>query len=163
MQEPPVKPPSKRLFINTAVDVSRRMAGIKQKHTAPEVLVRSFLHGAGLRYRLHGSHLPGKPDIVLKKYKTVIFVQGCFWHWHGPACLCQRKTSPRVNTEFWLAKFAYNKDRDYRNQLALRNEGWRVLVVWECELKRASRGATLVRLTADILQQEMAWEYLQAA
>jgi DNA mismatch endonuclease (patch repair protein) len=163
MDKTPVKPPNKHLLIRSTSAYSRRMAGRKSKNTAPELLVRSFLHAAGFRYRLYSSHLPGRPDIVLPKYKAVVFVQGCFWHWHGTDCLCKRRESPRINTDFWRAKFAYNQDRDQRNQQILREAGWRVLVVWECELKPASRGATLAKLTADLLRQEMEWEYLLSA
>jgi DNA mismatch endonuclease (patch repair protein) len=122
------------------------MARVRREDTAPELVVRQFLYAAGFRYRLHDARLPGKPDIVLPKYRAVIFVQGCFWHAHGVGCLRGGK-QPKANAEFWQAKFTYNQERDQRNQAM----GWRVLVVWECELKKSERGATLHRLTSEVL------------
>lgn len=134
------------------------MARIKGKDTAPELLVRRYLHAAGFRYRLHNAGLPGTPDVVLPKYRTVVFVQGCFWHGHErTACLRKSREAPKANAEFWQAKFAYNQDRDRRIQQQLRELGWRVLVVWECELKKSERGATLCRLTKDLLTSEGCW------
>ena len=131
--------------------VARRMAKVKSKHTAPELVVRQYLHAAGFRYRLHDKTLPGKPDVVLPKYRAVVFVQGCFWHGHGAGCLRQSRQAPKDNADFWQAKFAYNQERDQRNQAELRAAGWRVFVVWECELRKSERGATLHRLTREIL------------
>jgi DNA mismatch endonuclease (patch repair protein) len=127
------------------------MARVKGKDTVPELLVRRYLHAAGFRYRLHEKSLPGTPDVVLPKYRTVIFVQGCFWHGHGVACLRKSRNAPKANAAFWQAKFAYNQDRDRRIQQQLRELGWQVLVVWECELKKCERGATLHRLTNEVL------------
>lgn len=126
------------------------MATIRSKDTKPEMLVRRYLHGMGLRYRLHDATLPGKPDLVLPGRRVVIFVQGCFWHWHGAACGI-RPGKPRTNPEHWEAKLGANVARDARHQQALREAGWRVLVVWECELRKGERGATLHRLTNEIL------------
>lgn len=109
------------------------MGRIKGRDTAPEVQVRSILHRAGYRFRLHRKDLPGKPDIVLPRHKTAIFVHGCFWHRHKG---CSNCSTPKSNVEFWEAKFSGNVERDRRNVKKLQNSGWRVVVVWECELSR---------------------------
>ena len=141
----------------SAAGRSKLMSSVRTKDTAPEMLVRRYLHGQGFRYRLQDKQLPGKPDIVLTKHKAVIFIHGCFWHKHGPGC-GKRARVPQSNTEFWEAKLATNVQRDQFVQAALKDAGWRVLVVWECELKRAHRGATLTRLTSDILGCDEFWE-----
>jgi DNA mismatch endonuclease (patch repair protein) len=110
---------------------SRMMAGIRGKNTRPEVKVRSFLHSKGFRYRLHDRGLPGSPDIVLPKYKTAIFVHGCFWHRHTS---CPKATNPANNAEKWQAKFTENLARDKRNIPELIGMGWYVIVIWECGL-----------------------------
>jgi DNA mismatch endonuclease (patch repair protein) len=107
------------------------MSGIRSKDTKPELSVRKALYQAGLRFRLHRTDLPGSPDIVLPKHKTVIFVHGCFWHGHG----CHYCKTPKTRTEFWLDKLAGNAKRDRKNEDALRNSGWRVFVVWECDIR----------------------------
>ena len=132
------------------------MSTIRSKDTKPEMLVRRYLHASGLRYRLHDAMLPGKPDIVLPGHRVIIFVQGCFWHWHGEACDI-RLGKPRTNSERWEAKLRGNVARDECHQKALREAGWRVLVVWECELKKAVRGATLHRLLSNIVSTEEPW------
>jgi DNA mismatch endonuclease, patch repair protein len=132
------------------------MSRIRSKDTRPELLVRRYLHASGLRYRLHDAKLPGKPDIVLPGRRVVIFVQGCFWHWHGAACSI-RIGKPRTNPERWAAKLQGNVNRDERHQKALREAGWQVLTVWECELKGAVRGATLHRLIREIAATEEPW------
>jgi DNA mismatch endonuclease (patch repair protein) len=109
------------------------MSAIRNKDTKLEMVVRKFLHRHGFRYRLHEKRLPGKPDLVLKKYKTVIFVNGCFWHRHQG---CRYATTPATRTEFWMKKFQENQDRDIRNQQILANQGWRIIIVWECVLKQ---------------------------
>lgn len=114
---------------------SRMMAGIRGKNTKPEILVRKALHQAGFRYRLHVKHLPGKPDIVLPKYRAVIFVHGCFWHGHD----CHLFKWPRSREDFWRRKLSGNKAGDARHLIALRKAGWRVLVIWECALKGKTR------------------------
>ncbi len=116
---------------------SRCMSRIKGKNTKPERVVRSFLHRSGFRFRLHRKDLPGCPDIVLPKYRTVIFVHGCFWHRHPG---CPRTTTPKTNVEFWGKKFAENVARDERNRQALVELGWNVVVIWECEIKDGSFG-----------------------
>jgi DNA mismatch endonuclease (patch repair protein) len=116
------------------IDAQRRswnMGRIKGRDTGPEKTVRSLLHRQGFRFRLHEKKLPGKPDIVLPKWKAAIFVHGCFWHRHKNCRFCY---TPKSNTAFWNAKFAGNVERDQRNQTSLREAGWKVLTVWECEL-----------------------------
>jgi DNA mismatch endonuclease (patch repair protein) len=113
---------------------SRMMSGIRSKDTQPEMLVRKYLHSQGFRYRLHARKLPGSPDLVLPKYKVAIFVHGCFWHRHHG---CRYATTPASNAERWKLKFDTNTERDARKENMLRAAGWRVIVVWECELKRA--------------------------
>jgi len=117
----------------TLAQRSERMSRIRGKDTKPELLVRSHLHRAGLRFRLHDRDLPGRPDLVLPKYATVVFVEGCFWHGHH----CQKGRIPATNSTFWASKIATNKARDQRNHRALRRAGWRVLRVWECQLAKA--------------------------
>ena len=111
---------------------SRNMAKIKSKNTKTEMAVRSMLHAHGYRFRLNKKELPGKPDIVLKKYKTVIFVHGCFWHRHEN---CKDATFPKSNTDFWFKKFQDNTQRDKLNHIKLTELGWKVVIVWECELR----------------------------
>jgi DNA mismatch endonuclease (patch repair protein) len=111
---------------------SRNMAAIHGKDTAPEQAVRRILHAMGLRFRLHRKDLPGRPDIVLPRHCTVVFVHGCFWHRHE---VCRYTTTPKTRLAFWQAKFDANVARDHRNRVALEEMGWRVLVVWECELR----------------------------
>ena len=114
---------------------SRNMAAIRSKDTAPELAVRRILHAMGLRFRLHRKDLPGRPDIVLPKHRTVVFVHGCFWHRHKD---CRHTTTPKTRQEFWQTKFASNVERDRRNRTDLQQLGWRVIVVWECELRQPS-------------------------
>ena len=109
------------------------MSHIRSKDTKPEQLVRQVLWHNGFRYRLHVKDLPGKPDIVLPKYRTVIFINGCFWHGHEG---CRYYVIPKTNTSFWLDKITSNKARDARDESALNEAGWRVVTIWECELKR---------------------------
>lgn len=110
----------------------RCMAAVKSRDTRPEMTVRRFLFAKGLRYRLCNSRLPGSPDIVLAKYKTVIFIDGCFWHGHEG---CRYFRMPQSNTDFWRHKINMNIARDYRANVELRLRGWRVIRLWECEIK----------------------------
>lgn len=110
---------------------SRMMSGIQGRDTRPELALRHALHRAGFRYRLHGRKLAGRPDLVFPGRKAVVFVHGCFWHRHAG---CRLAAIPKSNDAFWIAKFATNVERDDRVQRRLQSEGWRVLVVWECEL-----------------------------
>ncbi|WP_312955375.1 very short patch repair endonuclease [Stutzerimonas nitrititolerans] len=117
------------------VDPARRsqmMAAIRGKNTKPEMLVRRFLHAHGFRFRLHRADLPGKPDIVLPRLRTCIFVHGCFWHRHPG---CRYAVLPKTRTEFWAAKLEGNVGRDRRAVEALRDAGWTVFIIWECELR----------------------------
>ena len=109
---------------------SRIMSSVGQKDTGPETVLRSALHKAGLRYRLHDRRLPGSSDLVFPRYRAVIFVHGCYWHSHG----CYKSTVPKSRREFWEDKFRANLERDERNISLLRELGWRVMVVWECAL-----------------------------
>ena len=127
---------------------SRCMAAIKDKDTKPEILVRKFLFSKGLRYRLNNRKLPGSPDIVLKKYKTVIFVDGCFWHGHEG---CKYFRLPKSNTSFWETKITRNIERDKETTQALTALGWKVIRIWECELRnKSNREAALNKLLNDI-------------
>lgn len=110
---------------------SKNMRAIRQKNTRPEIVVRCFLHARGLRFRLHSKKLSGTPDIVLPKYRAVIFVHGCFWHGHN----CHLFKLPQSRAEFWEEKINANRVRDERNIASLRDAGWRVVVIWECALK----------------------------
>ena len=113
---------------------SRMMSGIRGKDTHPEITVRKYLHGAGFRYRLHGRHLPGRPDIVLPKYRTVVFVHGCFWHQHSG---CKYAYKPKSNRAFWKRKLGSNVKRDKEVRKQLRKLGWIVMVAWECKLRES--------------------------
>lgn len=127
----------------------RCMASIKGIDTRPEMKVRRYLHGLGFRYSLHSKRLPGKPDIVLRKYHSVIFVHGCFWHGH-PGESCYRK--PSTNVEFWEEKIRRNKERDAADVAALESLGWHVMVVWECELSKSRFESTMDNLVAGLRQ-----------
>ena len=111
---------------------SRNMSAIKSKNTNPEIKVRKILHSMGYRFRLHSKDLPGSPDIVLPKYKTVIFVHGCFWHRHEN---CKYASTPKTRKEFWNKKFTENKKRDSEIQEKIKILDWRSVVIWECETK----------------------------
>ncbi|OQP44232.1 very short patch repair endonuclease [Niastella yeongjuensis] len=114
---------------------SEVMGKIRAKDTKPEMLLRSALFKAGYRFRIHKAGLPGKPDIVMSKYKTIIFVHGCFWHFHED---CAEGRIPNSNSEYWRKKLTKNIERDSKNIKLLQDDGWQVLVVWECELKSES-------------------------
>ena len=109
---------------------SRNMSAIKSKNTKPEIKVRKVLHSMGYRFRLHSKDLPGSPDIVLPKYKTVIFVHGCFWHRHEN---CKYTSTPKTRQEFWENKFNSNKKRDQKIQKEIIDLGWKFIIIWECE------------------------------
>lgn len=119
---------------------SFNMSMIKEKDTKPEIIVRKFLHSNGFRFRLNYSKLPGKPDIVLPKYKTVIFINGCFWHGHDN---CKYFVVPKTRTDWWLKKINDTKKRDKLKIRALEELGWRIEIIWECELKSGNSIATL--------------------
>lgn len=124
---------------------SEIMRHVTGKNTKPECAVRSLLHRQGFRFSLHRKDLPGKPDIVLTKWTTIVFVHGCFWHRHPR---CKRASTPKDNAEYWQAKFARNKARDKANRKKLEKLGWRVIIVWECELK--DKDKLLERLVREI-------------
>jgi DNA mismatch endonuclease (patch repair protein) len=113
------------------MDRSENMRAIRGKDTRPELEVRRLIHGLGYRFRLHRADLPGKPDLAFPARRKVIFVHGCFWHCHA----CKSGLIPNSNRDFWLPKLGQNKARDARNLVALTQQGWKVLVIWECELK----------------------------
>jgi len=119
---------------------SFNMSMIKEKDTKPEIIVRKFLHSNGFRFRLNYSKLPGKPDIVLPKYKTVIFINGCFWHGHDN---CKYFVVPKTRTDWWLKKINDTKERDKLKIRALEELGWRIEIIWECGLKSGNSFATL--------------------
>lgn len=125
---------------------SMNMSHIRSKNTKPEELVRKYLFAQGFRYRKNVRTLPGCPDIVLPKYKTAIFVNGCFWHKHD----CPRFVWPSSNQDYWIPKITANVERDERNYTQLRDNGWNVIVVWECELKKPVLNNRLERLAAEI-------------
>lgn len=117
---------------------SLMMAGIRGKNTKPEIDVRKALHGLGFRFGRSNALLPGKPDIVLPRWKVVVFVNGCFWHWHG----CQFSKLPASNKDFWFAKLSANRERDGRVLAQLTEKGWRVVTIWECALRKKHPGNT---------------------
>ncbi len=119
---------------------SRNMAQIKGKNTLPEIMVRKFLFGKGFRYRINDKSLPGKPDIVLPKYRTFIFVNGCFWHGHAD---CKYADLPKTRTEWWKTKIDKNKERDNKVHLELKKSRWNIITVWTCQLKPQNRTNTL--------------------
>ena len=127
----------------TSPQRSANMAAIHGKGTKPEMVVRRWLWGHGFRYRLNHPRLPGKPDIVMRKYRTCIFVNGCFWHGHEG---CRYYTIPKTNTEFWINKVKRNKERDLKVQHELATMGWHSITIWECELKSVKREDTLKSL-----------------
>jgi DNA mismatch endonuclease, patch repair protein len=122
---------------------SYNMSQIKAKNTRPEMLVRKFLHAHGYRYKLHDKTLPGKPDIVLPKYKTIIFIHGCFWHGHAK---CKYYVVPKTRTDWWLNKINTNKANDEKAVKGLKKDGWKVIVIWACKIKPNLEGPTLQRL-----------------
>jgi DNA mismatch endonuclease (patch repair protein) len=122
---------------------SYNMSRIRSKNTRPEQLVRKFLFSYGFRYRICDKKLPGNPDIVLPKYRTVIFIHGCFWHGHSG---CRYFVIPKTRTDWWLQKFETNKRKDNLNKSELRKDGWKVKIIWECELKPMKIEKTLKNL-----------------
>lgn len=127
---------------------SYNMSCVKSKNTKPEIWVRKYLFACGFRYRINVKKLPGTPDIVLPKYKTVIFVNGCFWHGHKN---CRYFVIPKTRTDWWLDKINKNISRDQANILALKKLGWSVITIWECQLKPTIRDNTLLNLSKIIL------------
>lgn len=132
----------------TAEQRSKNMSNIHSSNTKPEAIVKKFLFSLGFRYRKNVAKLPGKPDIVLPKYKTVIFINGCYWHGHDN---CKYFVLPKSNVEFWQTKIDYNKSRDAMNIEKLTSLGWKVITVWECEIRHGDRIARLNKLVEEIL------------
>lgn len=130
----------------TIAERSENMSRIRSVNTKPEEIVRKYLFSRGFRYRKNDKRYPGKPDIVLPKYRTIIFINGCFWHMHG----CSRSRLPRSNQEYWKPKIERNISRDAENKNRLEAAGWKVLVVWECELKKSVRDTRLAKLEEEI-------------
>jgi DNA mismatch endonuclease (patch repair protein) len=141
---------TKRSFANSSRSIdppvslrkSREMSRVPGKNTAPEVLVRSALHAAGLRFRLHDRGLPGSPDIVLPRWRTVVLVHGCFWHRHKD---CPRASLPKTRRDFWAKKLRGNVRRDRANRTALEAMGWRVIEIWECDVRGQHFSAGLLK------------------
>ena len=134
--------------VHTPEQRSYNMSQIHSKNTKPEELVRKFLFSQGFRYRKNDAKLPGKPDIVLPKYKAVIFVNGCFWHGHEG---CRYFVWPKNNAEFWKEKITGNIQRDKHNHQLLANQGWRVIEIWECQLMKSVVDNTLQNLVLQII------------
>ena len=132
----------------TSKERSDIMRKVGRKGTGPELVLRHQLHARGFRYRLNDKKLPGSPDIVLPKYKTTIFVHGCFWHRHEG---CRLASNPKDNAEFWNDKFKTNISRDARNEELLIEAGWKVIVVWQCELKKANIDKTLENIVSRLV------------
>lgn len=126
---------------------SYNMSRIRDKNTKPELIVRKFLFSKGFRYRLHDPTLPGKPDIVLAKRKTLVFIHGCFWHGHEG---CRYFVIPDTRRDWWIEKIAKNKANDEKNKQKLTENGWKIFIIWECELKFNKRDITLNQLASDL-------------
>jgi DNA mismatch endonuclease (patch repair protein) len=127
---------------------SYNMSRIRSRNTKPEMLVRKFLFSRGFRYRLHDKKLPGKPDIVLPRYKTIIFIHGCFWHGHAG---CRYFVVPKTRTDWWLNKINTNQTKDEEALNKLQAAGWKIITVWECELKKPVLVQTLSALEREII------------
>ena len=134
--------------VHTTAQRRFNMQQIKGKDTKPEMQVRTFLHAHGYRCRLHDKKLPGKPDIALRKYNTLIFIHGCFWHGHTN---CKYYTVPKTRTEWWLNKINGNIANDKKAMAALKKEGWKIITIWECQLKPARVENTLNTLLKTLL------------
>ena len=135
------------------------MSHNRAKNTGPELILRRALWRLGFRYRVNAKALPGRPDIVLPKYRTVIFVHGCFWHGHKG---CKGYSTPRTNTDFWMAKVTRNQERDQDVWRQLEAKGWAVIIVWECELKKAALDVTIKRVETEICRNgELYRAYLE--
>lgn len=132
---------------------SYTMSRIRKTNTKPEVLVRKFLFSKGLRYRIYVKGLKGNPDIVLPKYETLVFVNGCFWHCHEG---CKYNKFPKSRQEYWVPKLKGNVERDIKNKALLEEQGWRVLVIWECELEKSKMEGSLNKLYKNIVDGKKA-------
>ncbi|MDT3698369.1 MAG: DNA mismatch endonuclease Vsr [Thermincola sp.] len=128
---------------------SYNMSHIRSRNTQPEIMVRKFLFSKGLRFRKNDKRYPGHPDILLPKYRAVVFINGCFWHCHEG---CSDFVLPKSNQDYWEPKLRKNRKRDEENYAALRKDGWNVFIVWECELKKAARDERLEQLYLQIIK-----------
>lgn len=144
----------------TAEERSTRMARIHSASTKPELKLRNALWHQGFRYRINDKHLPGRPDIVLPKYRTVVFMHGCFWHGHKG---CQTSHIPEINKEFWVSKIARNRERDQEVWRKLEAKGWYVIIVWECQLKKGCLDETVERVAKEIVENGEAYRAEQEA
>ena len=136
------------------------MSRIHAKNTRPELLLRHSLWRCGFRYRVNDKKLPGSPDLVLPKYRTAIFVHGCFWHGHKD---CKYYSVPKANTDYWEAKLARNKERDQEVWRKLEAKGWNVIIAWECQLKKGKLDETVERVAAEIVKNGEAYRVEQEA
>ena len=130
------------------------MAHIRSSDTRPEVILRTLLWRRGYRYRVNDNRLPGKPDVVFPKYRSVVFVHGCFWHGHNN---CRSNHIPETNKDYWMAKIARNQERDQEVWRKLEAKGWSVIIVWECQLKKANLDATVARVAEEIVRNGEAY------
>lgn len=135
----------------TPAERSKNMSAIKAKNTSPEIYVRKLLFSAGFRFRLHDKSLPGTPDIVLKKFKTVVFVHGCFWHGHEN---CKKAKMPETNSVFWIKKINQNKSRDQKVVKELIDLDFKVIVIWECACKKSKKDELLSKIVTCITERE---------
>lgn len=133
--------------VHTPEQRSFNMSRVRSKDTKPELIVRKFLHANGFRYRIHDKNLPGKPDIVMPKYKLVIQIHGCFYHGHKG---CRYFTIPKTRTEWWIDKINGNKRRDQENEIKLLELGWKIITIYECELKPRTKDVTLQSLVDNL-------------
>ena len=136
----------------------RNMAAVHSTSTKPELNLRRALWRQGFRYRVNDKRLPGKPDVVLPKYHTVVFVHGCFWHGHKD---CKYYTVPETNKEFWVAKVTRNQERDQEVWRKLEAKGWSVIIVWECQLKKANLEETVARVASEIIRNGETYRAIQ--
>ena len=143
---------------HTPVQRHRNMAAIHSASTKPELTLRLALWHQGFRYRINDKRFPGRPDIVLPKYRTVIFIHGCFWHGHKD---CKYDTVPQTNAEFWKAKVARNQERDQEVWRKLEAKGWSVIIVWECQLKKANLEENVARVASEIIRNGEAYRAAQ--
>ena len=134
------------------------MSRVHSASTKPEMILRHALWHLGFRYRVNVKRLPGSPDIVLSRYRTVVFVNGCFWHGHK---VCKNNLAPKTNTDFWTAKIARNQQRDQDVWRKLEAKGWSVIIVWECQLKKSNLAETIERVAAEIVQNGEAYRATQ--
>jgi DNA mismatch endonuclease (patch repair protein) len=146
--------------VHTQAQRHRNMAAIHSVSTKPEVYLRQALWRQGFRYKVNDNRYPGSPDIVLKKYRTAIFVHGCFWHGHNG---CRYYTVPKTNTDFWVAKVARNKERDQEVWRKLEAKGWYVIIVWECQLKKGKLDETVERVVDEIVRNGESYRVEQKA